>query len=295
MIGLYEDRLWTLRAGIDTAPQELFPFNTEYVTGMGRRDRGDIWVTPLPTFRLNPETLELQGFELDLCTRLGFTPNDVAVDPADGTVLFGGGAAVGFDVFAAIRRYDPVTDQITAVFDEPGASPVMGPIEEIVVEPTGEIGFRASNRQLFRLDPVSGTYTYLSDGALISDYGPLALDEDLSYLVCADHFFGPHVVADVAPGTGQHSTIAPDLQILLPSASLPPRTLTAGTGGDAYFGYQGAGLGVLHRQPSLSADELLPFDFFEPTIVDLAFSAGPCADDDGDGVPAGPGCMAGWR
>ena len=51
---------------------------------------------------------------------------------------------------------------------------------------------------------------------------------------------------------------------------------------------------VLHQLPSLSADELLPLDFFASAIHDLAFySSGPCSDGDGDGAPAGAGCAAG--
>ena len=255
---------------------------------MGRGESGDIWVVSLPTFRINPITLELQGFELDFFDQLGFTPTDVAVDPTDGTVLFGGTTSDGSSNFAAIRRYDPATDQVTVVWDDPGPNPISG-VYDLIVEPTGELGFRSADQRLFRLDPAVGTPVELSDFATVPSYGTLALDEDGSYLITPNLSAPP--VIDVAPDTGQHTTITPDLKALLPSALLPARALAAGANGDIFFAYLISGLGVLHREPAVTAEELVPFDIFGRQILDLAIgSAGPCTDGDGDGVSAGSGC-----
>jgi hypothetical protein len=52
-------------------------------------------------------------------------------------------------------------------------------------------------------------------------------------------------------------------------------------------------LGVIHRQPSVSGEELLPISGAS-ALLQLEFvSAGLCSDGDGDGVYAGPGCTGG--
>ena len=56
-------------------------FPGEIYTGIDRAANGDIWVAGIPSYRLNPATLDLQVLDLNVIRPPGFKfPVDVAVD-----------------------------------------------------------------------------------------------------------------------------------------------------------------------------------------------------------------------
>lgn len=290
LFGLASGQLVLFRPGVDSEPQPFFSFPEEFTSDLARGANGDLWVMSLPTFRINPETLELQGFPTTFRDQLGFLPADAAIDPADNSVVFVGAVDGPFGQYAAVRRYDLMTEVVTALYDEPQQSaPTIGSLVDVVVEPGGAIGLRSAGSRIYRLDPTSGVVTDLSDPGFVN-YRTLALDVDGTYLV-SQNAFSSLDIADVDPTTGVHTTITGDVQSLLPNANLPLTSLTADDNGDIYLAYNNNGMAVLERDPSLAATELIPFDFFGLDLSEIEFAvSGPCVDADGDGVFAGSGC-----
>lgn len=291
LIGLQQGRLATVRPGIDTVERHLLGFPTEYVEALGRGPNGDLWVGPLPTFRFNPDTLELEGLPISFLADVGFAPRDMAVDPADGTlILVGSTVDASNQSFAAIRRYDPATGVVSVIWDEPGPFPQAQGFSEVVVTSDGDLGLASDFGSLYRFDVAGGTIAQLDDPTALFNYFAVDDDPDGSLVVTQAYTVGGVPMADVAPD-GTHDVFAPDIGALVAGAELPAQALAVGDDGDVYFSYQFAGLGVIRRQPSVSGEELISLAGGDMEIRELEFvGAGACADGDGDGVPAGPGC-----
>ncbi len=179
---------WTFSPGIDTESQDLLCLHGETYTGIARRDNNEFWISGLPTYSFNPDTLEAEIYDSAfLSGTLGFTStmtSGVAFDPTDDTLILCGSGASG----VRLVRYDPNTDTASLIIEEPTLQ-----TGRCFVDLEGQIvlqGFGA----LFRIDPADPlNFLRIDYFALPSDVPPaatssftgvrhVALDVDGDYL-----------------------------------------------------------------------------------------------------------------
>lgn len=257
------DGLWMLRPGVDTAFANLLCFQGETYSGMTRAANGDLWIAGLPSYRLNPSTLELQVLGPSAIRPPGSRlPNDVAVNRT---------AANALPIFlvpdaarlSQLMQFDPVTGQATLLR---GGLPGM---QRIVMAGSGRIaGVIGPNPTIgapggvILLDPVDpANDRVLNDPAFPSlDLNLLDVDADgrLIVAVPADPlvFGGTQHLLRIDPGTagpGTFSLLASDLAALIPPPlfSIPAfRSVATGAGEEVYLGRVSAGsLGLLNTTP----------------------------------------------
>jgi uncharacterized repeat protein (TIGR01451 family) len=135
LVGTYLSRgLFIFTPGTDTALRDLLCLSGEIYPGIGRGPAGNLVIAGLPSFRFNPQTLELHFFDQVLgAAGLGF-PSDGAIDPIDGTlILTGVGSGSG------IARLDLATSTITMILDEPALQGT----RSVVIDSDGSIVFVA--------------------------------------------------------------------------------------------------------------------------------------------------------
>ena len=220
-------RIWTYRHGIDAFPLTMFCTQNEISNGMGRGPNGDIWIAGVPCMRINPTTLDFQIYPQDFAQNtLGISPfgfvRDVAVDPADGTVVFVGyNQGIGLGQ-AKVVRYDPISGQANLILDGAATNvEIRGPTR-VVVEPDGHIGMTAiveSSYAVVRIDPGNPgalqTFNVPNDPAVVS----LALDTDDDYLVTGYELgdSSPRPLNKINRVTGDVTTLIADLKALVPS------------------------------------------------------------------------------
>lgn len=284
--------MYTFRPGVDTGLVGLTCFPNEAVGNGTRAVNGDLWAVALPTFRLNPDTLLLEGLPYTFFRTLGFSPGDVAVDERDGTVLFAGGGTIGFTPYTMLKRYDPTTHALTTILD--ASMPGPGQLKEIVVERTGFVGGLTYDGSVFRIDPVNRAFTQLPTG-VVTRAATLNLDDDGAYVVTQSSFSSPVPMVKVDPATGAVTTITSDVLGLIPTARTPFQAAMSAGGGDVLLSYSFSGLGRVRRTPALSGQELIAYSASGRPEISLGWAGGACATDaDGDGAKTGPGCGPGY-
>jgi len=293
LVILGQGGLHTFRPGLDTSPVSLMCFDPDYPGGLGSAPNGDIWVAGLPSFRLNPQTLAIEGFSIARLRSMGMLPpfGDVAIDPANGTALFAGATSDDLTFYGAIRRFDPASGTATPVYDAPRTGGSPGALTGIVAGSGGEIGAQTFNR-VARIISAGAAQVY-SDPA-IDPAGTLALDTDGDYIVSRHTLSGPAArqLAEIDPVTGMISIIVPDLNSLVPTPpGAPFEASAAGTDGDVYLATGFGQIARIERVPAISGTTLYQPAHF--AIYDLEYRPGPCGDADGDGWGAGPGCAPG--
>ena len=286
-------RVVSFRPGVDTATNDFICFTDEFMENIGYGENGDLWVVGLPTFRINLDTLELQGLPFDIRSRLGgFSPADIDVDTRDGTAIIVGSVQNGFQNLARVRRYDPATDTITVIFDE--VSEDIGFVSDVAVEPGGFIAIRSSQGRLFRMDPADPSAYVEQTGTSLTRSSAMNIEPDGDWIVTDDNFSGPHGLYEIEQPAGTLRTITSDVQSLVPTASGPFSAMAPGEDGDIYTWYRFAGLAEIEQNPALSGTELLPDDFFGDSSNGLEWvTMGSCIDSDGDGAFTGGACSPG--
>jgi hypothetical protein len=240
-----------------------------------------VWVGWLPTYRINPRTLDLQAFDYTRIADVGMTNlDDIAVDPTSGAVYLSGSGTDGFATTARIVRYDPVHDALAPYLEDSSYSS----IGSLVVDGHGSIAALANvgdQSLLMRIDPGTPPDEHALYDPASTTLADVALDGDGSYLVIDSFFGSAPIVYDVDRDTGDRTTLVADLRVPFPAA-FSWKELETDASGDLYVLPGGPGLGRIHRATPTAGDALVPitsggFGGF----VDLALVGGSTVPEPG--------------
>ncbi len=269
--GSIEDHIVQVAPGPPVQVTTMMCLPPEYSVAMGASPAGDIWVGPLPTYRINPGTLDFQV--LDDNPNLGINPafiQDIAVDPIDGSVYLAGNTA---DPVAKIVRYDPLTDLVEDYYEDPNFSA----FTQIGVDEDGSIAtlaYSSASNLLMRIDPTtppSASVLYEPTSSVLAD---VAIDHDGSYVVL-DGFFGTTpIVYDVDAVTGALTTLVADLRVPFPAGQFWGQ-VEVDPLGDLYVAPQHPGLGLVRRATPDVGVILRPFSGSFGSFTDLALVSRP--------------------
>lgn len=264
---------------LGTGWQPLLCGSLENSRGMGRAADGTIWVAGQPCFRLNPHQLSFQILPPTFGTTLGMdTPNDVAEDLRDSTLVFSGyQSGLGLRV----RRYNPRTGAVTTILNDTSPQ-TLGVGHRVVVSPDGIIGVN-TNSSLMRIDPANPTayQRYLPPGGGLL-FG-LTLDLDGSWLTTS-HPAGPTAARNLLSVTrdaGAFTTLV-DLQpYFFWQYEMP--AIVAVPNQDVYVGTYADEFGVVRRGSGFAVDRILD----DLSNVDLVWvGTATTSIDEEDGVAA---------
>lgn len=272
--GSFEAQLVRVAPATPAQVSTMFCVHGEFATSLGGAPSGDVWVGPLPTYRVNPRTLDFQAFDLERLRALGMNgggASDVAVDPIDGTVYFAGARIDEFSNSSAlILRYTPATDLLEAYYEDS----VFQRIEQIVVDEAGSIAalaYTGVQSMLVRIDPgtpPSAQVLYDPTSLPVTD---IALDRDGSYLVLEGFFGSTAAVVDVDPVSGATTPVVANLATLFPTAVLWGE-MEVDASGDLFVAPGQPGLTRITRATG-AGETLLPITSIgaqAQTLLDLA-------------------------
>jgi uncharacterized repeat protein (TIGR01451 family) len=237
--------------------------------GMGRAPDGTFWVIGQPSFRVNPQTMDFallpdsffNALDMDL-------PYDVGVDIRDSSLVFVGYRS-GFGL--RVRRYHPVTGQITTILNNVGAIAIGRRVE---VGTDGLMIVVLDNR-LLRIPPANPNGYSQFTSAGVNDMAGLATDVD-GHVLVAEASFGPGTrrLFKVNRDTGVFTTVL-DLDPLFPPSTriegvttAPDQNVYVGDAlGTVNIVVRSQGNGVL---PAPTADPVKEFIWVGPAGPPLA-------------------------
>jgi uncharacterized repeat protein (TIGR01451 family) len=269
--GSIEDHIVQIDPGPPVQVTTMMCLPVEYSLAMGASPTGDIWVGPLPTYRINPSTLDFQALDFD--ASVGISPTfvqDVAVDPIDGSVYLAGNTG---DPIAKIVRYDPATDLVEDYYEDSNYSA----FTQIQVDEEGAVAALAHaslTNLLLRIDPTtppSASVLYAPTSSLLTD---VAIDRDGSYVVLEGFFSATPTVYDVDPDTGALATLVADLRVPFPAGQLWGQ-IEIDPLGDLYAAPQHPGLGWVQLATPDVGVILRPFGGSFGSFSDLAMVSRP--------------------
>ena len=269
--GSIEDHIVQIQPGPPVQVTTMMCLANEYSLAIGASPTGDIWVGPLPTYRINPSTLDFHPVDAD--ASFAINPafiQDIAVDPIDGTVYLAGSTA---GQIAKVVRYDPLTGLVEDYFEDSNYSA----FTQIGVDEEGSIAALAygnANNLLVRIDPTtppSASVLYDPPSSALAD---VAIDHDGSYIVLDGVFGTTPSVYDVDADTGALTTLVPDLSVPFPAGVLWGQ-LEVDPLGDLYVAPQLPGLGLVRRATPGVGVILRPFSGGFGSFTDLALVSRP--------------------
>jgi uncharacterized repeat protein (TIGR01451 family) len=299
-----QGRLWYVRPGVDSVERTLLCYDSLATGEMAIAPDGSIWVAGDPTFRVHPGTLELEPFNFDLRRRLGYVPAGVGVDPANGSIVFGG-TDFGLPFRFAFSRFDPVGGTIARLVTLPGAGVYPnGPTvtTEIIVDSGGTV-WTQYGRQIARVG--FDSYEVLENPATFQPIPSDALVFDGNDLFSIVGYSDTLVRVD--PVSGMTTEEIADLNTVLPESIYPPFELNfdqmaIGPSGELYFAGADQGIGQIDLAGP-TGTTLVPFCIDQqnnpdcitpippiPHAFDWYGGAVPCTDADGDGIGGSASC-----
>jgi hypothetical protein len=309
-------QLWSYRPGASAGPEPLF-CGGEILQQLGQGPGGDLYVSGLPSFRLNPSSLELEHLPQG-------SFSDVATD------LSAGAPRAVVTARGRVTRLDPSSGVSETVLDDPS----LGELDHVSVDPEGRILAVSLGGRLVRIDPrpgvpvpagahevldVSLSLPFAAElGTLQSQSVPVAaLDANGDYLALVRSVFvtgaggnsGIFVdsIASIDRSTLQAQIVVPAVAARSQSFSGPPPLIPASVApllpsrneaaslsvsdtGEIYVGTRSPGLlAVIRRGPPVTVTVLVdpPGPDFDPDAADLewiqpaAANAPPNADAGG--------------
>lgn len=170
--------VWAYRPGASTGKERVLGYGASVQNGFTRTPAKDVWIAAPSCLRVNLQSGALEVFDASFNALLGMElPTDVAYDPGDSTLVFGG-YTEGQGL--RITRYDPRTRTATPLYVEP--SFVHGTVDHVKIDAQRRI-YVVSGRDVLWFDPaapsVAHTFSDPGYGALPA----LTLDRDQSPLV----------------------------------------------------------------------------------------------------------------
>lgn len=277
--------IWTLDA-VTHARRDLLCMTGEIFMGFDAAPNGDLWVAGLPSFRLNPYTLDFEIFrdgaqtlpEPSFANSMGLLL-DVAVVPGTPDVdwLAGSAAPAGG---LAVHRWNRQSLASVTLMGE-GVAPHTGTGRRLARGAGGALALDAVGGVL-QLDPAHPGMPHTWTDASFARAAAVTNDADGRWLA-PELTFGTgtrRMLGSFDPANGAFAVVVPDLQSLLPLNDAFT-AVAAAPNGDVYLGAASGPLGVVHRGTTVSA-EWLPF---AGAIADLAFVAGAVTGVEGPGVP----------
>jgi hypothetical protein len=265
--GSFEEHLTRIEPGPPSQIVTQLCLPGEYARGIGAAANGDVWVTWLPTYRVNPRRLEFEAFDLDRLYAAGLSNlEDVAIGAGGNDVFFSGNTYDTTGTGGLVVRYDRAQETLAPYFEDDGYTA----ITEIEVDAHGALAALAHTgapNALVRIDPTDppeATLLYEPSGTVLGD---VVVDLDGSYLAL-EGSFGPATLHDVDAVTG-------DATALVPLATPFPAVQAWGqievdALGDLYVAAAIPGLGRLERA-TLAPTTIVPFsNFGAGTFEDVA-------------------------
>lgn len=254
------------------ALQTMLCLPSEYFTGLGAAPDGSIWIGWLPSYRVNPATLDFESADLDALEATGLDSlNDIAIDPVDGAVYFSGYRFETNGNFAIIARRDPVTKNIAPYYQNDSFEG----FGQMVVDDLGSIvavATRPGTDAVVRIDP--GTPPTIEIYDVSGQPIDVALDSDGSYVVI-DSFSNPSQLRDLDPDTGEIAPIIANLSTAFPGV-LSWNAVAVDAAGRIFAAPSQSGLGAVQRTPIVSQQTVLPFGFaLTNSISDMAMVSQP--------------------
>ncbi|GJM27075.1 MAG: hypothetical protein DHS20C16_34900 [Phycisphaerae bacterium] len=244
---------WTFTPGVDTQSQDLLCLHGEVYTGITQRTNNEIWVSGLPSFSFNPDTLEAeiysdQFFVGTLGLATAALPAGIAYDQSDDTLIFSGAGVTG----GRVVRYDPNTGASSLIIEDP----VM-PVGRCFVDLDGHVVLRG-NSALFRIDPADPlNFLQIDYASLPEDVPPSAtasftgvhnavLDVDGDYLTMLQTIWidGPDLferfwMGRIERDTGAFSILFDDISTLgVAQPTARPLGAVVSPDGDYFFAQQ---------------------------------------------------------
>lgn len=271
--GNIEQHVLRIDPGPPAAVTTMLCLPSEYSLGIGASPAGDVWVSWLPTYRINPRTLDFQAIDLDRVYDSGVNSlNDIGVDPVDGSVYFVGNSYGTSGAEAAITRYDPTADTFTPFF----ADSAYDTINSVAVDAGGSLALLAyvgGQNLLGRVDPAEPETLHVLYDPPSSTLTDVAVDRDGSYLVI-DGFYGTPTLYDVDADTGDRETVVADLRVPFPSA-IAWGQLEAGGPDHVWLAPYQPGLGRIDRAAPDVGEIVRPFAGSTGTFLDIAMVGAP--------------------
>ena len=272
-----ETHIVRVNPGPPGALQTMLCLPSEYFTGMGAAPDGSIWVGWLPTYRVNPATLDFESFDLDALEATGLDSlNDVAIDPVDGAVYFSGYRYETTGNFAIIARRDPVTKNVAPYYQ----NDAFQGFGQMVVDDMGSIiavATRPGTDAVVRIDP--GTPPTIEIYDVSGQPTDVAIDADGSYVVI-DSSGNPAQLRDLDPDTGDVAPILANLATAFPGA-FGWKAAEVDAGGRIFVAPSQSGLGAVQRTPIVSQQTVLPIGFdLTNNISDMAMVSRPIPEPD---------------
>lgn len=176
--------VWAYRPGVSTGKERVLGYGASTQNGFARTPSQDLWIAAPSCLHVNLATGAFELFDATFNAQLGMDfPNDVAFDPGDSTLVFGGYTA---GQGLRITRYDPRTRTATPLYVEP--SFVHGAVDHVKIDAQRRI-YVASGRDVLWFDPaapsVAHTFSDPGYGALPAltldlDQSPLVLESQVS-------------------------------------------------------------------------------------------------------------------
>jgi hypothetical protein len=274
-----EEHLMRVDPGPPVQTTTMLCLPSEFATGIGAAENGDIWVGFLPTYRINPRTLDFLALDWRrVYTDSGISNlDDVAIDPNDGTVYMSGSQYDGVTSVAAIVRYDPALDAFEPFFSNSSFQS----IGSMVVDDQGSIAAKAfvgAQDAVVRIDPSAPndvTVLYDPTSTTLTD---VALDDDGSYVVIDGSFGTTPIVYDVDRDDGDRTTLVADLRVPFPTA-LGWGEIEVDSQGDLFVAPLQPGLGRVLRATPTTGQALMPFMLGGiGTLTDLAMVGMPAPE-----------------
>lgn len=271
--GNVEQHLVRIDPGPPATQTTMLCLPGEAPQGIGASPNGDVWVTWLPTYRVNPATLDFEAFDLDRLYDADLTSlSDVAVDPTNGAVFFSGGGNDMGSFVARIVRLDPAQGTITPYFSDSDYDL----IQQLAADDQGSIAamaYGSFGNVLGRIDPGAPNDLVVLYDPPSSSLADLTLDADGSYLVI-DGTFGPSpVVYDVDADTGERTTVVASLNLPFPDQNGWSQLAVAPSGALLVAPY--SGLGSIDRTTPDVGTTLLSFANPYGQLGDIAIVGAP--------------------
>jgi len=272
--GGIEQHLQRVDAGPPVSVTTMLCLPTEYPQGIGASPQGDVWVSWLPTYRINPRTLDFQTIDLDRVYAAGVNGlSDIAVDPVDGSVYFAGGSYGTSGAASAIARYDAVADTFEPFF----ADAAYDMIQSLAVDGDGSLAVLAyvgAQNLLGRIDPAEPETLHVLYDPPSSTLTDVAVDRDGSYLVIDGYYVTTPALYDVDADTGDRATVVANLRVQFPSA-LVWGQLEADVGDRIWLAPSQPGLGRIDRATPDVGEIVRPFSGATGTFLDMAMVPEP--------------------